>query len=532
MKGEKNFRDLAEEYLADVLSPSEAEEYARLLLHNDDAVRELQAAAGRELALRNALQATAGSQARRSVRRVDPSRAGIYRWAGVAAAAALLAAGLYSAMRPTPEPVDQRSAKTPPKAPSPKPAPERPRMTEAVPEKPLAPPTAPPSDEKLRRDRESVERDLLEARDRARNNAVPSKSDPEPPPPTPPSPPSSPEPGKRPPTPAAPAGDRPAPTEAVIARIETVTGEVRLLSRGAALPATAKTDLHAGQGLETRSKASLSFTFPDGSKFDLEPGTLISQIQADSGRKILLEKGTLRGVVSKQPKDQPLVIVTPHGDAKVLGTVLRVHVDPDPKKGTKLDVIEGKVELRNLAGKKVTVDSGSTATAAAGAPLAAGFLELDGWMRNVRNPAGNTGWGEVEIGEDPLEPGRKCFRLSYPTTLQGLLLTLPERIPIAEFGGLTCDVLIPNESPRGIVLDSEVADPRENFSTTNQVTVKRGSWQPVTFKPSDYKGLAQLDGFVTRIYVCELIPGMAANAAPTHDFYLRRLQVKRITPPK
>ena len=529
MKGNKNFRDLAEEYLADVLSPSEAEEYARLLLLDDAAVRELQAAAGRELALRNALQATAGSQARRNVRRVEPLRAGIYRWAGVAAAAALLAAGLYAALRPTPEPADQRSAKTPPRAPSPKSAPERP-PTEAAPEKPIVPPTAPPSDEKLRRDRESIERDLLEARDRARNNAAPLKPDPVPP--TPPAPPDSPEPAKHPPPPAAPPGDRPALTEAVIARIEAVTGEVRLLSRGATLPATAKMDIHAGQGLEARSKASLSFSFPDGSKFDLEPGTLISQIQADSGRKILLEKGTLRAVVSKQPKDQALVIATPHGEAKVLGTVLRIHVDPDPKKGTRLDVTEGKVELRNLAGKKVLVESGSTATAAAGAPLASGFLELDGWMRNVRNPAGNTGWGEVEIGEDPLEPGRKCFRLSYPTTLQGLLLTLPERIPLAEFGGLTCEVLIPNESLRGIVLDSEVADPRENFSTTNQVTVKRGSWQPVTFKPSDYKGLAQLDGFVTRIYVCELIPGMAANAAPTHDFYLRRLQVKRIPPPK
>ena len=45
-------------------------------------------------------------------------------------------------------------------------------------------------------------------------------------------------------------------------------------------------------------------------------------------------------------------------------------------------------------------------------------------MRNVRNAAGSTGYGELEIADDPLDAGRKCFRLSYPTTLQGLVLPL------------------------------------------------------------------------------------------------------------
>jgi hypothetical protein len=59
----------------------------------------------------------------------------------------------------------------------------------------------------------------------------------------------------------------------------------------------------------------------------------------------------------------------------VVGTTLRLYVDPDPKKGTRLEVEEGKVELKNLAGKTVYVESGHYAVAGVGVELVTRKLE-------------------------------------------------------------------------------------------------------------------------------------------------------------
>jgi hypothetical protein len=69
-----------------------------------------------------------------------------------------------------------------------------------------------------------------------------------------------------------------------------------------------------------------------------------------------------------------MIFATPHGDAKVLGTTLRLSVDP---KGARLDVEEGKVEFRNLAGKAVLVESGHYAVAAAGTEFVAKMFPVD-----------------------------------------------------------------------------------------------------------------------------------------------------------
>src|SRR6185295_1587048 len=182
----------------------------------------------------------AGLQARRKTRRVEAPRAGWIGWAIAAAAAVILAAGLYASLSPSSEPGDQRSAK---KTPTPKIEPERPRTPEPVPPKSVAPPTPAP-EEKLRQDREKIERDLLDARTKAENLPVPPK--PEAPPPAPPAPPApdSPRPAPR---PEPPAPTPVAPTEAAIARIDALSGAARLLSKGASVPAAAKADLRPGQ---------------------------------------------------------------------------------------------------------------------------------------------------------------------------------------------------------------------------------------------------------------------------------------------
>jgi photosystem II stability/assembly factor-like uncharacterized protein len=53
----------------------------------------------------------------------------------------------------------------------------------------------------------------------------------------------------------------------------------------------------------------------------------------------------------------------------VVGTILRLEVDQQARRGMRLEVIEGRVELGNVAGASVMVDSGQSAIAATGIPL-------------------------------------------------------------------------------------------------------------------------------------------------------------------
>jgi hypothetical protein len=66
-------------------------------------------------------------------------------------------------------------------------------------------------------------------------------------------------------------------------------------------------------------------------------------------------------------------VATPHGEARVLGTVFRLVVDPA---STRLEVREGKVRLTRES-KSVDVPAGQYATAGAGTSLAARSLSPD-----------------------------------------------------------------------------------------------------------------------------------------------------------
>jgi ferric-dicitrate binding protein FerR (iron transport regulator) len=155
-----------------------------------------------------------------------------------------------------------------------------------------------------------------------------------------------------------------------IAEAVRVQGTVRFED---GTPAAAGTPISPGQGIRTIGAASgVRIAFRDGTWMDLGPDSQIARIdEAPEGKRARLKKGALTARVAKQRADRPMVFSTPHGEATVLGTTLRLVVDPDPKKGTKLDVNEGKVRLRNLAGRTVDVPGGHFAVAASGVDLAA-----------------------------------------------------------------------------------------------------------------------------------------------------------------
>jgi hypothetical protein len=140
-------------------------------------------------------------------------------------------------------------------------------------------------------------------------------------------------------------------------------------------PAKAGQELRQGEGVECRGPRSWAvLSYPDRTRVELEGDTLVRELlprEPGKGLRVAVDKGAVRAEVAKQPAGQPMLFETPHGEAKVVGTILRVQVDADPKKGTRLDVEEGKVELRNAAGRSVVVEAGHTAVAAPGSVPAA-----------------------------------------------------------------------------------------------------------------------------------------------------------------
>ncbi|HZE98508.1 MAG TPA: FecR domain-containing protein [Planctomycetota bacterium] len=187
--------------------------------------------------------------------------------------------------------------------------------------------------------------------------------EPSPPPPAPPPPqplivptPKPPHPLPPPVKPApepAPAAPQPAPippreTLAAIAKLTQVEGQVTVTGPGVRTLGESGLDLLPGRGLEVGTGHAV-LKFPDGTLLEAGAGTKLTEIADDAdGKRLLMEVGTLTATVAKQPAGKPLLVLTPHVEARVLGTTLRLVVD----KATRLEVTEGRVRLTRMADKK------------------------------------------------------------------------------------------------------------------------------------------------------------------------------------
>jgi hypothetical protein len=159
-----------------------------------------------------------------------------------------------------------------------------------------------------------------------------------------------------PPEPSRPA----AATQVQVATIDHVGGTVLVLSGDRKTPAKSGGAISAGDGIDVGPAAFATILYPDGTRLDLVPGTRVGEFgeraeKEGAGKWIRLDRGAITAQVAKQKPGQPLVLQTPQGDARVVGTTLRLLAD---LRRSLLEVEEGKVELKNPTGKTVTVDAG------------------------------------------------------------------------------------------------------------------------------------------------------------------------------
>jgi len=152
---------------------------------------------------------------------------------------------------------------------------------------------------------------------------------------------------------------------APVARIAKVEGGVLVDQK----PAEARQDLTVGQRLETGT-GSIELLYGDGTRVSFAAGTVARDFKTDGGKRFWMDAGSMLAVVAKQPKGQPMIVESKHGEATVVGTTLRLRIDPEAAKGMRLEVEEGTVQLKNrLSGKSVLVESGHYAVAASGGEL-------------------------------------------------------------------------------------------------------------------------------------------------------------------
>ena len=198
------------------------------------------------------------------------------------------------------------------------------------------------------------------------------------PPPLPPAPPEKPENVSPPPTPAPkppevpPSKPPPAPpareSAVAVATVESVRGDVYRPSEGKRHPVAAGQILTSGQGVGTGgAESGAVLVFPDTTRLELKSGTLLQEISATIGKKVVLVQGVLWAEVARQPAGQPMIFATRHAEATILGTRLAFTC----AETTRLELKEGKARFTRLEDRKaVELAAGQYSVAGKGIDLA------------------------------------------------------------------------------------------------------------------------------------------------------------------
>jgi hypothetical protein len=145
-------------------------------------------------------------------------------------------------------------------------------------------------------------------------------------------------------------------TLVTVARFERVEGEVSLVSSEGRVTVAPLSDLPPGRSVDVGKSGRASLKFADATTLDLGPGTRLDEISdGEGGKRLTLAQGSLSADVAKQPAGRSFVIQTPHAEARVVGTILKLTVDAT---ATRLDVTEGKVRLTRPDKKSIEVGAG------------------------------------------------------------------------------------------------------------------------------------------------------------------------------
>lgn len=157
---------------------------------------------------------------------------------------------------------------------------------------------------------------------------------------------------------------RTAPQIAASARVISVEGEVILTASDTGVRALqAGYELRSGDRIATsRAAAAVIQYLGEETVLELSARTEIGLSGGPAAKRVAIVRGRVAARIAPQPRENPMVFVTPHAQATVLGTSLTLTVS---ESSTRLEVAEGLVRLE-CKGESVDVASGRYALAGDG----------------------------------------------------------------------------------------------------------------------------------------------------------------------
>ncbi len=164
-------------------------------------------------------------------------------------------------------------------------------------------------------------------------------------------------------------GPAPGATEPAVAVIEAAEGGVWVTARGGRGPAKGGCPLPAGGGLAVAGgKGRAVIRFPDGTRMELGRDSVLGGIMDKAGRGgvglfVEMSHGMLSIDAAPRPAGRALVVSTPHAEVRVVGTSLRLVVEPGERGSTRVEVREGRVRMAGRSGGAADVAGGHYAVA-------------------------------------------------------------------------------------------------------------------------------------------------------------------------
>lgn len=158
----------------------------------------------------------------------------------------------------------------------------------------------------------------------------------------------------------------------VVAKVEKCSGVGFRMSGKSRRCLMVGDEIRANTGIETGTNSFVKLAFV-GEATSVEIGAASGarfHVSDGGGKSVFIYRGKLTAVVAKRSGGAEFVVVTPHAEARVVGTTFDVLVSPE---SSELNVLQGKVQYTRLSdGKKLVVQEGKGAVAGQGREFSLG----------------------------------------------------------------------------------------------------------------------------------------------------------------
>ncbi|MBI2947766.1 MAG: FecR domain-containing protein [Verrucomicrobia bacterium] len=187
---------------------------------------------------------------------------------------------------------------------------------------------------------------------------------------------------------------RPAENE-TLAQIEGRAQGVTLVRGGKPVAWTGVMAVKSGDQIQTSAQNGATVAYlKEATTLELHTGTRLRLERTNAAHRLELAVGAITAKVAPQPKGQPMLVLTPHAEAMVMGTEFLLTVNAQ---FSRLDVLDGTIQFVNRDdGKSALVTGGFFAMAAKGVEMAARSLLEEPWHSQDVGEVGLAGAARLE----------------------------------------------------------------------------------------------------------------------------------------